>query len=805
MKIKRVKCDQFAGLKFKDLEFDEGLNIVVGENESGKSTIVDLIYQLLFKDIKLHKKRDSAFIERYFPRMIDGTQGDVIDGELVFETPAGTYKLKKEWEVKNGTCRLIDPDGTTIKGKDAINDKLTEELKHRAGVYSEIVFASQKRKQIAIESIMSGVEKKEKTGKDDVPLLEAQSDLTSTLTQVVLETGGVSIEKIEKAIKKNMDDLIGRWDWNADAPEDSPKRASYKNPWTNGKGTIVNAYYEMDEVRSKQQEEENAERAVETEKAYIQELQKKKTEAEEERMTFQNYRGTISQSTLLLRLIENLKNNKDDQEKVLEKWPENENSIVKAINLRTKQEQAKVHDLYLKAKPVHQLYIEGKPEFDKLKEIDLADLNRLRKLTEDKQSEERKLTGMNLAAKIDRLGSADIIITSVASGEELDLADGEIHIKEAVNISIPGIMDMQLLPEDIDVDEVIKNIAALEKTINSIYEKYGVNSVDALQEKSDVYSRAMCRLEGLKIRLDGILLDCSWEELKTKNDAVPADIETEDEINQQIRDLCGDKTIDEYIGELNSTLSYYKDKYESLEKLKKDIVKLVMEIDKNQKELDSIDEIPEKYKGIDDLNQFDFDLQKTIHDYKNLIEDHYTLLNDAIRKLGDKSAEEYAEELLEKAAVLKARKAEYEHWMNINNVFRRLKEQTAGNQVEDIEEKFREYLGVIADGNLYLNSMDEKMSVQLASGPYALTYDILSDGTKDTISLAFRLAMLEHLYPEGDGLAVFDDPFTDMDAKRVEQSCKLIQKFAENNQVIFVTCDHKYQDYLSGNVIIMER
>ena len=93
------------------------------------------------------------------------------------------------------------------------------------------------------------------------------------------------------------------------------------------------------------------------------------------------------------------------------------------------------------------------------------------------------------------------------------------------------------------------------------------------------------------------------------------------------------------------------------------------------------------------------------------------------------------------------------------------------------------------------------MTVKLASGNHALTYEILSGGTKDTISLAFRLAVLEHLFPNGGGLAVFDDPFTDMDPKRVEQSCRLIQKYAENNQVIFITCDAKYQQMLSGHVI----
>jgi uncharacterized protein YhaN len=159
------------------------------------------------------------------------------------------------------------------------------------------------------------------------------------------------------------------------------------------------------------------------------------------------------------------------------------------------------------------------------------------------------------------------------------------------------------------------------------------------------------------------------------------------------------------------------------------------------------------------------------------------------------------EELQQKEAELEARKTEYVHWKNIYDVFLRLKEKTAGNPIEDIEEKFREYLELVSEGGLKLNSIDEQLSVKLASGNHELTYDILSDGTKDTIGLAFRLAMLEHLYPEGDGLAVFDDPFTDMDPRRVEEACKLVQKFAENNQVIFITCDEKYQKFLQGKVI----
>ena len=107
----------------------------------------------------------------------------------------------------------------------------------------------------------------------------------------------------------------------------------------------------------------------------------------------------------------------------------------------------------------------------------------------------------------------------------------------------------------------------------------------------------------------------------------------------------------------------------------------------------------------------------------------------------------------------------------------------------------------LSDGRLELTGMGERFDTTLSSGDYALACDYLSEGTKDTVLLAFRLAMLKHLFPEGGGLAVFDDPFTDMDPARLSRACALIQEFARQNQVIFITCDEKYRNMLDGNVI----
>lgn len=47
--------------------------------------------------------------------------------------------------------------------------------------------------------------------------------------------------------------------------------------------------------------------------------------------------------------------------------------------------------------------------------------------------------------------------------------------------------------------------------------------------------------------------------------------------------------------------------------------------------------------------------------------------------------------------------------------------------------------------------------------------------------------------------------FESVNPKCVEQSCKLIEKNAENNQVIFATCEDKYRNYMTGNVISVVR
>ena len=82
-----------------------------------------------------------------------------------------------------------------------------------------------------------------------------------------------------------------------------------------------------------------------------------------------------------------------------------------------------------------------------------------------------------------------------------------------------------------------------------------------------------------------------------------------------------------------------------------------------------------------------------------------------------------------------------------------------------------------------------------------LPYDLLSQGTKNILSLALRLVMAEYFLKNADGFLMMDDPLVDLDPARQERAAEALRRFAEKKQLLLFTCHPFNAELLGGHLV----
>ena len=804
MIIKDIECEQFAGLKATTLNqgFSDGLNILLGANEAGKSTMVDLMYHLLFQEVVVRK--NSEFQKIYFPKKADGISGDYVGGKITFATDSGEYVLEKSWEGSSGRCKLTLPNGTSIVNSDKINEIILQELVYGKGIYDEVVFASQKRVMTLLQGLF--ISSEQKLSEKDKKQVEVKQELSAVVTKAVMETGGINIEKVERKLKEKLAQYNEKWDFEADAPADGVQKRGIHNKWDCAKhgedrAIILRAYYDMEEIADMQRKARAAEDEVDNVNIRLRNAQDKRKGVREKADKFQQFSGKLERRGNIIGRKADAETSCREMKNDIKMWAETEENHKKADDLHKRLKAAKCRDLYDNVKELKDSLEKKRNTLAEIGEVNDVDVKEAVRLERELAKLSGQLKGMNLIAKMNQLGDIVPQIRSLESGEALSAEDGKYNINEAVEITVSGIMELQLMPAGVDIDAVKGELAAAKEAYDLILQKYHVLTLEDLQEKQSVYTKTAGEVCQLEEKIDAQLGEADWNSIEAEYSLLPEKVDRVSEITSHINKLCKGDSLDTFLGKQNGIISHYEKKYGTKVDLTQAIHKKEKEIKEFQKLLDELDDIPEEFSELSDPVQYGENLKGEEEACSREIENLRSELSQKESALGERTAEEYSELLIEKKEEFAAKKEAYEHWNKIADVVKRVKAASAQNPMWDIEEKFREYLKLLSKGGIHLETFSDHMDSAIASGGNRLIYEILSEGTRDTIALALRLSILEHLYPEGGGLAVFDDPFTDMDPDRTAQACKLVQKFAEKNQVIFVTCDSKYIGMLDGSVI----
>ena len=97
MKINKIKINSYGKLKDKEIDLKDGINIIYGKNEAGKSTLLRFIINSFYGISKNKKGKEYSDYDRYKP-----WSGEEFSGNIEYELNGKTkYEIHRDFKKKN--------------------------------------------------------------------------------------------------------------------------------------------------------------------------------------------------------------------------------------------------------------------------------------------------------------------------------------------------------------------------------------------------------------------------------------------------------------------------------------------------------------------------------------------------------------------------------------------------------------------------------------------------------------------------------------------------------------------------------
>ena len=146
MRIKNLKINAFGKLEDKEIEFSDGINLIVGKNEAGKSTLLKFITSMFYGVSRTKNGNPISDYERYRP-----WGKEDYSGKLLYELDNGEeYEIYREFKKKTPT--IYDKDKNDVTKQYSIDTtKGSLFFTEQTGVKEENFFASSAVEQEGVQ------------------------------------------------------------------------------------------------------------------------------------------------------------------------------------------------------------------------------------------------------------------------------------------------------------------------------------------------------------------------------------------------------------------------------------------------------------------------------------------------------------------------------------------------------------------------------------------------------------------------------------------------------------------------------
>ncbi len=804
MRLRGIYIDSFGGVANLRLQLEEGLNVVVGPNEAGKTTLFEAIQQVLFCQSNL----TSGQFRKQLGKFVPVTGGDTICVSLEFSSNGDRYTLERSW---GGTHRseLVLPDGSRVTDDKAIAERIQELLIVPEGTCRSVMLAPQSR-------ILDAV-------KDVAEKPEIQQALGDVLRGAVMQLDGVSVDGFLSELEERLKATCARWDFASSYPESN---RGIENPFARGIGAIVKKFYEKEQTRLDRERAVAYEERLDELNIQLASSKEKLTELD----SFLSSRKSAGDDAQKRRGLEGARTTADLQgqqlTKATEEWIrlESEQSRLatglpdlekKAKSAADKEATAKKREATRALREQLGRVREREATLNKAKEalagvkgIEDSNIDSARQIKERLAEISGELSSKRLGLSFKAL--SPISLTSEANGnpsEKHELADGEslqVSGEGAIKLSHEQ-WQLEVKSGVSDNQKLIEERSRLTAKLNADLSALGVESIDeAIETKRDYVSKKSA-VEAAKGELTRELSGTTIEDLKKQvpadEDAQQTNIDLATIVEAKVTAEQNAKQARDSLEDAKGKIRTYVDEHESRSKLVLKLANASAAVDKLDEQLANLTPLPEEFETADDLLQA---IAAKDAERERLREE----LNQVRVELAGAEADAPESSSEELKALLKTREQELGDEIRKGEALRRLlattKEmlETADSCTFDgLKKSIELAVAKMTSGRYKTVSMSEGKPEGFARADGKnLPYDLLSTGTKDALALALRVAIAEQHLAGREGFMVMDDPLVDLDDDRQEAAAEYLREKAAKMQIVVLTCHQRHADLLAGTV-----
>lgn len=798
MKLISIRLHPFGGTADRKCTLHDGINVLEGPNEFGKSTLSNALWHALFTPTNLPQARLQNTIGRWYPK----PGGDHARITVQFQAVGQTWTLQKTWGAGAASSLRSDFFAGIADPAD-VQAKLCTLLKRSKATWQHVLFTSQAQLAETMEQLRVNA------GKVD--------EVQSLLAGPAAIPGDIPPDKLIATVEDRISQHFGRWDRASQGPE---RGRGIDDRWQNGVGTLLTAHYAQEQVRRTLQNVTQHEKDVDGVNAKIHHIAKEKSGDDEFVRSGRSIRDGLGQRAGLDERCLRLTSELGVLKEIMTAWPgaaqviegkESElNGVItdlksvetelKNARERSQAEQLKrTHGLLTEAREAWKFAANLLAQSTSVAPEQLTELKRLERKIDDSRIE---IAAQKLTVKLESTASRSVTVQRGTGEQEVvSVSPSATWESQSEGIFRLEYQDLKLSVESGtgDVKDLFTALETASSQRTEILNSLGHASLAAAQLANDNH-QTLATDESKKEELYRAALQGRTEEEWTTDMTALAELpETrsveflEGENSRLLERKAG---LDGAIRLVREKIETWKRDHRDLDSLTEKVVAKNTETTKAQQDLVGLPELPEGFASIPD--------------YLTLLGKKETHRETQEKRLGDLKEEQSqlrgaapANTSEELRTDLEIKEREFErqqaHGQALLRIQRKLKSVIDERGIDDpmqglttaVSEHFRHLTG----GRYQEVTLAGTAATQVA-GALILDTKLLSQGTLGSLALATRLALSELYLKDMDGFFLLDDPFTDMDATRRAAAIQAIGTFAKKHQVLFLTCHKEHAQEL---------